>query len=154
MQKISISVKGSLYKRWVLKIPFWPINLLWKVLSQEKDVYPHWVKSQLPVTIQLITLNRGEKITENLSFLSKKCVATWQNQKSDCAPREDSDKPGHPPSLIRVFAVRMKKAWVLSYPLSAQWRLLIRLRGCSGRSESSLGTQSLCWFCHEAAQIS
>ena len=25
----------------------------------------------------------------------------------------------HPPSLIRVFAVRMKKAWVLSYPLSA-----------------------------------
>ena len=27
------------------------------------------------------------------------------------------------PSLIRVFAVRMKKAWVLSYPLSAQWRL-------------------------------
>ena len=27
-----------------------------------------------------------------------------------------------PPSLIKVFAVRMKKAWVLSYPLSAQWR--------------------------------
>ena len=27
------------------------------------------------------------------------------------------------PSLIRVFAVRMKKPWVLSYPLSAQWRL-------------------------------
>ena len=26
--------------------------------------------------------------------------------------------------LIRVFAVRMKKPWVLSYPLSAQWRLL------------------------------
>ena len=26
-------------------------------------------------------------------------------------------------SLIRVFAVRMKKAWVLSYPLSAQRRL-------------------------------
>ena len=29
----------------------------------------------------------------------------------------------HPPSLIRVFAVRMKKLWVLSYPLSAQRRL-------------------------------
>ena len=27
------------------------------------------------------------------------------------------------PSLIRVFAVSMKKAWVLSYPLSAQQRL-------------------------------
>ena len=51
------------------------------------------------------------------------CAATWQNQQSDCAPSEDSDQPGHPPSLIRVFAVRMKKAWVLSYPLSAQRRL-------------------------------
>ena len=40
-----------------------------------------------------------------------------------CAPSEDSDQPGHPPSLIRVFAVRMKKAQVLSYPLSAQRRL-------------------------------
>ena len=40
-----------------------------------------------------------------------------------CAPSEDSDQPGHPPCLIRVFAVRIKKAWVLSYPLSAQRRL-------------------------------
>ena len=30
---------------------------------------------------------------------------------------------GQPPSLVRVFAVRMKTAWVLSYPLSAQRRL-------------------------------
>ena len=50
-------------------------------------------------------------------------AASWQNQQSECAPSEDSDQPGHPPSLIRVFAVRMKKAWVLSYPLSAQRRL-------------------------------
>ena len=49
--------------------------------------------------------------------------ATWQNQQSDCAPSEDSDQPGHPPSLIRVFIVCMKKAWILSYPLSAQQRL-------------------------------
>ena len=39
-----------------------------------------------------------------------------------CASSEDSNQPGHPPSLISVFAVRMKKAWVLSYPLSAQRR--------------------------------
>ena len=37
-----------------------------------------------------------------------------------CAPSKDSDQPGHPPSLIRVFAVRMKEPLVLSYPLSAQ----------------------------------
>ena len=40
-----------------------------------------------------------------------------------CVPSEASDQPGHRPSLVRVFAVRMKKAWVLSYPLSAQRRL-------------------------------
>ena len=42
-------------------------------------------------------------------------------------------KTGHPPSLIRVFTVPMKKAWVLNYQLSA------RLGGCPGWSESSLG---------------
>ena len=50
-------------------------------------------------------------------------ATTWQNQQCGCAPSEDSDQPRHPPSLIRVFAVRMKKAWVLSYLLSTQQRL-------------------------------
>ena len=46
-----------------------------------------------------------------------------KTNKMASAPSEDSDQPGHPPSLIIVFAVRMKKAWVLSYPFSAQRRL-------------------------------
>ena len=46
-----------------------------------------------------------------------------KTNKVACAPSKDSDQPGHPPSLIRVFAVRMMKAWVLSYPLSVQQRL-------------------------------
>ena len=50
-------------------------------------------------------------------------AATWQNQQNEFAPSEDSVQPGHLPSLIRVFTVRMKKAWVLSYQLSAQRRL-------------------------------
>ena len=49
-----------------------------------------------------------------------------------CAPSKDSDQPGHLPSLIIVFAVRMMKAWTLSYPLIAQRRLW---------SETSLGAQ-------------
>ena len=40
--------------------------------------------------------------------------------KMACVPSEDSEQPGHLLSLIRVFVVCMKKAWVLSYPLSAQ----------------------------------
>ena len=46
-----------------------------------------------------------------------------KTDKMVCAPSEDSDQPGYPPSLIRVFAVRMTKAWVLNYPSSAQRRL-------------------------------
>ena len=51
-----------------------------------------------------------------------------------------------------VFAVRMKKAWVLR-PIERTAKTLIRLGGCPGWSESSLGAQSLCWFCHVAALI-
>ena len=29
-----------------------------------------------------------------------------KTNKNECAASEDSDQPGHPPSLIRVFAVR------------------------------------------------
>ena len=46
-----------------------------------------------------------------------------KTNKMVCAPSEDWDQPGHPPSLIRVFAVCIKKVWVLSYSLSTQRRL-------------------------------
>ena len=48
-----------------------------------------------------------------------------------CAPSEDSDQPGHLPSLIKAFAVSMKKHWAHSYSVSTQ-RRLIRLGGCPG----------------------
>ena len=43
-----------------------------------------------------------------------------KTNKMTCAPSEDANQPGHSPSLIKVFAVRMKKRWTLNYPLSAQ----------------------------------
>ena len=48
-------------------------------------------------------------------------AATWQNN-VDVRPAK-TDQPGYLSSLIRVFAVRMKKAWVLSFPLSTRRRL-------------------------------
>ena len=50
-------------------------------------------------------------------------ATSWQNQQNWCASSEDSDQPGHPPSLTSALAVRMKKARALSYPLGAQQRL-------------------------------
>ena len=56
-----------------------------------------------------------------------------KTNKMTCAPNEDSDQPGHPPSLIRVFVVRMKKPWVLSYHLS----------GCPGWSEFPMSVYTI-----------
>ena len=53
-------------------------------------------------------------------------VCTQQRLRKSVHPAKTQislDQPWHPPSLIRVFAVHMKKPCVLSYPLSAQRRL-------------------------------
>ena len=55
-----------------------------------------------------------------------------KTNKMACAPSEDSDQPGHPPSL-----------WVLSYPTERTAKTLIRLGGCRDWSESSLGTHAI-----------
>ena len=47
-----------------------------------------------------------------LSLLNEPAHDKTNNMTS--ALSEDSDQPGHPPSLIRLFAVRMKNHWVLS----------------------------------------
>ena len=59
-----------------------------------------------------------------------------------CAPSEDSDLPGHPPSLIRVFAVRSMSNWGPNVSSCGQ-RRLIRLGGCPRWSESLLGAQAI-----------
>ena len=71
---------------------------------------------------------RTEKALDVQAHLSLHCnpyePPRDKTNKVACVPSEDSDQPGHWPSLIRVFAaVRMKKGKVLSYPLSAQRRL-------------------------------
>ena len=60
-------------------------------------------------------------------------TATWQNHQTECAPSDDSDQPGHPPSLISLRCA-------LSGLLRAQGffmrtvKTLIRLGGCPGWS--------------------
>ena len=76
-----------------------------------------------------------------------------KTNKMACAPREDSDRPGHPASLIRVFAVSMKKAWVLSYPLTAQRRLWSDCADAQADQSLQWAHMPFCWFCHEAAQL-
>ena len=75
-----------------------------------------------------------------------------KTNKMTCAPSEDSDQPRHPPSLTRVFAVHMKTAWVLSYPLSAQRRLWSDWADAQADLSLRWAHMPFCWFRHEAAQ--
>ena len=92
-------------------------------LSMNRNIIKYWWIQWLLVVCR--TDRNETKFTQiyEIQRIIITWAATWQNQQNGCAPSEDSDQPGHPPSLIRVFAVRMKKLCVLSYPLSAQQRL-------------------------------
>ena len=63
-----------------------------------------------------------------------------------CAPSEDSDQ------FDKSLRCPGKKPCLLSYPLSAQ-RSLIRLGGCPGSSESSLGANVISLFFHDVAHF-
>ena len=60
---------------------------------------------------------------------------------------------GRSHSLIRVFTVRMKKAWVLSYPLNAQRRLWSDWEDAEADPSLRWAHRSFCWFYHEAARL-
>ena len=95
----------------------------------------------------------GARTINEIMEKKEKLTAARQNQKMTCAPSEDSDQPGHLPSLIRVFAVRMKKHWILIYPLSAQQRLWSDWVNAQADLSLRWAHRSFCWFCHAAAQI-
>ena len=87
--------------------------------------YDVWSLSTTSKKVELTSIEEYPKAIKScfrtFSTLYPICkwAASWQNQQSEYAPSEDSDQTGR----IRGFAVRMKKAWTLSYPLSAQRRL-------------------------------
>ena len=76
-----------------------------------------------------------------------------KTSKLTCASREDSDQPGHPLSLIRVLAVRMKKAWVLSYPLSVQRWLWSDWIDAQADLSFRWAGMLFRWVCHGAAHL-
>ena len=67
-------------------------------------------------------------------------IKSWQNQQCGCAPSKES----------------LLSTWRKIGSLATHWaqaKTLIKLDRCPGWSESSLGAQSFCWFCHEVAQF-
>ena len=85
-----------------------------KWVCAQRRLRSAWASTQSDQSTQISLCIRPVWSESSLSQISLGIRPVWS---------EYSDQPGHPPSLIRVFAVRMKKAWVLCYPLSAQRRL-------------------------------
>ena len=114
-----------------------------KVQNSNKNLYSYALSFQ-PLTPSLVILcerwlNGAVLLLTCLWSLNSIIIEPphEKTNKMTSAPNETSNQPGHPPSLTSVFAVRKKKPWVLSYPLSEQ-RRLIRPGGCPGWSEFSL----------------
>ena len=63
-----------------------------------------------------------------------------------CVSQEDSDEPRHQFSLIRVFTIHMKKAWVLSFSLSAQGRLWSEWAHAQGRQICVFAGRTPIWL--------
>ena len=81
--------------------------------------------SALQYYFQTVYIDYQKECNQFYVFTLLQCINEPPHDKTNkiaCTPSVYSDQPGHPPSLIRVFGVRMKKARVLSYPLSAQRR--------------------------------
>ena len=55
-----------------------------------------------------------------------------KTNKMTCVPSEDSDQPGHLPSLIRIFAVHIEETLCPKLPNERTAKTLIRLGGCPG----------------------
>ena len=66
---------------------------------------------------------RGGGVIYFIRYFVGSDVFHWFLLSKSQSPAKTQISLGTRPVLIRVFAVHMKKAWVLSYPLSAQRRL-------------------------------
>ena len=69
------------------------------------------------------------------------------------APSEDSDQPGHPPSLIRVLAMRSMGS--LGHKLFSCGQRRLRSDWASAQSDLSLRWAHIpfCWFCRVLAHL-
>ena len=80
-------------------------------------------------------------------------ACAWQNKQNDlCTPR-DSDQPGYPPSLIRVFAVHSMGSWGPHASSCAQQRLWSDWANAQADLSLRCAHMPFCWFCHAVAQM-
>ena len=121
------------------------------------EIYPHYKRRSLITQCRkngsIYIFGYGEKMCHNMTKLTKWPVRPAKTQIS-LGIRPVWSEPGHPTSLIRVFAVRMKKAWVLIHITthsddSKDWSDWL-----DTQADLSLrwAHRSFVWFFHTSAQ--
>ena len=76
-----------------------------------------------------------------------------KTNKVACAPNEVSDQPGHPPSLIRVFAVRYMGSLGPKLSSGGQRRLWSDCADVQADLSLRWAHMPFCWICHNAAHL-
>ena len=93
---------------WMLSVTaqeVWVFNFVHCIQISIYTFNPYITISQQSPGIPNVMCNVNKKVNRK-TWGIERWAASWQNQQCGCAPSEDSDQPGHPPSLFRVFAVR------------------------------------------------
>ena len=119
---------------------FWRWKLYWPLLLICHDVFnPLSAK----ISCYILSYSNHFNFTGNTNhFQNSHMIRLMTEQtKSQVRPAKTQLSLGF---LIRGFAVRMKKAWVLSYQADAQANLSLRW------AHSHF---VFCWLCHEAANM-
>ena len=93
------------------------IHLNRRVFVMCSYIFPAWC-------LCLLGVPKGSENVPSMPFTdTDRYLFETAHDKMACATIEDSDQPGHPPCLIRVFPVRMKKAWLVLSVSSSSWCL-------------------------------
>ena len=77
----------------------------------------------------------------------------YKTNKMTCAPSEDSNQPGHPPSLIRIFAVRTIGSWGPNVSSCGQRRLWPDWADVQADLRLRWAQRPFCWFGRTASHI-
>ena len=82
-----------------------------------------------------------------------KWAASWQNQRNGMCAQRRLRAAWASTQSDQSLRCPHEESWGPELPTERTAKTLIRLGGCPDWSESSVGPQSFCWFCHETAQI-
>ena len=80
-------------------------------------------------------------------------ATSWQNQQNGMCAQWRLRSAWASAQSDQSLRCPHEESWDPYLPIECTAKTLIRLGGCPGWSESSLGAESFCWFCHEAAHM-